>query len=154
MEQQNGQGGVGPHQSFAGCEILQGSCTGLQGGILLALAHQVQVGADGIRMVQPTAALGVGFFLREGAVVVVVLQTKRGKVKIRTLIVLSPFYSLQGSSRSLEGHVHGCVYELGCTVPCPFPQCLLWTCSAFLGSDPGVELLWTVEKSRACFHSH
>lgn len=149
-----GRAGAGPHQSFAGCEVLQGSCAGLQSGILLALAHQVQVGADGIRMVQPAATLGVGLFLWEGAVIVVVLRTKGGKVKIRTLIVLPPFCSPQGSSRSQKGYVHRHVHELGCTVPCPFPQCLLWTCSAFLGSDPGLELLWTVGKSRVCFHSH
>lgn len=111
---------MGPHQSFAGCEVLQGSCTGLQGGILLALAHQVQVGADGIRMVQPTAALGVGLFLREGAVIVVVLQTKRGKVKIRTLIVLSPFRALTGQAGPWRGMSMGVSMSWAALCHAPF----------------------------------
>lgn len=50
-------------QSGSGCAPAQG----LQGGILLALAHEVQVGTDGVRVVQPTAALGVGLFREAGS---------------------------------------------------------------------------------------
>lgn len=69
-------GGRPPHQPLAGRQVLQGARTGLQRGVFLALAHEVQVGSDGVGMVQPTAALGVGLFLGEGAVVVVVLGMK------------------------------------------------------------------------------
>ena len=65
-----------PHQPLAGGQVLQGTSAGLQGGVFLALAHEVQVGADSIRVVQPAAALGIGLFLRKGAVVVVVLRTQ------------------------------------------------------------------------------
>ena len=79
VERWVGRGG-GAHQPLAGSQVLQGARAGLQGGILLALAHEVQVGADGIRVVQPAAALGVGLFLGKRAVVVVVLGT-RGRLQ-------------------------------------------------------------------------
>lgn len=68
--------GRAPHQALAGGQVLQRPGTGLQGGVLLALAHEIQVGADGIRVVQPAAALGVGLLLGERVVVVVVLWTR------------------------------------------------------------------------------
>lgn len=37
-----------PHQPLAGGQVLQGTSAGLQGGVFLALAHEVQVGADGV----------------------------------------------------------------------------------------------------------
>lgn len=37
-----------PYQPLAGCQVLQGPSTGLQGSIFLALSHEVQVGPDGI----------------------------------------------------------------------------------------------------------
>lgn len=40
--------GSAPHQPLAGSQVLQGTSTGLQGGIFPALAHEVQVGADRI----------------------------------------------------------------------------------------------------------
>lgn len=40
--------GGNSHQALAGSQVLQGPGTGLQGSVFLALAHEVQVGADGI----------------------------------------------------------------------------------------------------------
>lgn len=63
-----------PYQPTACSEVLQSSSTSFQGGILLALIHQGQVGVDGIRVVEPAGSFGFKILLRKGDTILIILQ--------------------------------------------------------------------------------
>lgn len=73
------------YQPSACSEVLQSSSTSFQGGILLALIHQGQIGADGIGVVEPAGSFGFKILLGKGDTILIILQ--RGK-KLEDQILL------------------------------------------------------------------
>lgn len=75
------------HQSSACSEVLQGSCTSFQGGVFLALVHQGQVCADGIRMVKPVGSSGFVILLRQRDIIFIFLRENKGLIFKRLALV-------------------------------------------------------------------
>lgn len=85
------------YQPSACSEVLQGPSTSLQGGILLAVIHQGQVGADGIRVVQPAGSLGLKILLRERDAILIILQRDEKSEAHIQLLACSPCWELRST---------------------------------------------------------
>ena len=130
--------GRGAYQPSACSEVLQSSSTSFQGGILLALIHQGQVGADGIRVVEPAGSFGFKILLRKGNTILVILQRDEKLEAQILLLAFSPCLWLNITFASPLRHIlpplyHSCCWSIlweFCPYkhsgPCGWAGCICW----------------------------
>jgi len=106
--------GRGAYQPSACSEVLQSSSTSFQGGILLALIHQGQVGADGIRVVEPAGSFGFKILLRKGNTILVILQRDEKLEAQILLLAFSPCLWLNITFASPLRHILPPLYHSCC----------------------------------------